>query len=367
MADRKGAVVSGVHDLISASFARQIEAGDSVRLWTCDAPPDDERPEPIRWDPEDIAFTSRKLSEEIRDVRFQRGTLLGPTMSELAALAPQTSVLLAVIYTDGEEPLSGISSAPEINRELPKLRREANRLKRPIQVALLARDGQWTDWRLTVGADPRFMCRLPARPKPRIVAETVAPAPVPEPQAPVEPLQEKPSIVNYPPGAKVVAAVTEPAPTASENPPAPDIVLEPEPTRSVAEEAAPAEPVLVAKTHEKPAAPKETVAEIPATVSTTAPPPPAAVVLPTPVPFKAESSPPPLVLLQTNVLPSIARVGSPEPASELRAPALKVPLAARLAASLAAGGGCCLFLLGIMLRRRTATRRSSFISQSLGR
>jgi len=166
-------------------------------------------------------------SEYISDKKFHRGGRLAEPVAELAPALPNTTGLLAVLLTDGEEPISGFRFDAELNQEIAKVRRDATRAKKPIIGALSAVDGEWSDWKVKVGTDRPDLPRLPKRekaPPPAVqvaakeTTNVVEKASEPEPTAPV--------VFNYPPGTKLMASASPSVETPVVNPAPPSLPKE---------------------------------------------------------------------------------------------------------------------------------------------
>jgi hypothetical protein len=209
MADRKAAVLSAMRDLCRSSFSGQIEDGDVIDVWTCETPTDPDAFSPILWFARRGGAISLHTSEYISEKRFHRGGRLAEPLAQLAPALTNTTGFLAVLLTDGEEPISGFSFDSDLNQEMAKVRREATKARKPIIVALSAVDGEWSDWKVKVGTEHPDLPRLPKREKappppqqiaPKEATNVVEKVSEPEPPAPV--------VFNYPPGAKVMASVS---------------------------------------------------------------------------------------------------------------------------------------------------------------
>lgn len=205
MADRKASAASSVRDLVASGFGEQIEEGDEIHLLTGDG----ETFATFAWVPTDKEAIASDAANHLRAVKFQRGTRLEGGLARVIELSARAKALLAVVLTDGEEPLAGFTFDAEINRDLPKMRRVAAQIKRPVLIALLARDGVWADWRASAGIARPKLPRLPVRE--HQIAQASAPAPIQLPPPEPEPMPApEPVTFFYPPGAKIIAAHMEP-------------------------------------------------------------------------------------------------------------------------------------------------------------
>jgi hypothetical protein len=214
MAERKPAVLTIVRDLIRSGFSGQIEAGDSIDIWTADSQDRVERA-PMIWNPARRSAIAAGTAEAIRLEKFRRGSHLAPVLSDLNLLLPNTRGALVVLVTDGEEPISEISLDLEINNKLPILRRQAARTREPIVISMIAIDGQLVDWKAYGGSERPVFARLPERPKSLPVAAAATPPEPIVPEVAKAPEPEQPLVLNYPPGAKVFA-ISNPAPAPPE-------------------------------------------------------------------------------------------------------------------------------------------------------
>jgi hypothetical protein len=338
MAERKAAAVSDVRDLIRVGFAQQAESEDRIHLWTCDLEtPGDTLQE---WDPAEKDEIAAKAADYLQATKFHRGTRLNKVFGQLAELLPHTLGLIAVVLTDGEESLEGIPFDVEINRQLAMLRRAASKIKRPVIIALSAKDGKWVDWKASTGIARPRLPRLPARPKTVAEAEK-EPAPVaPEPQLIAPPPPEPALSFLYPPGAKIVSA-TPPAPEVAEKTPEPVAIPDESPKVSIEE------PVAImteeVKTNSEPVVATNIVAR-------------------------------PVVqtLVQLNLPPPVNSVSTAAPAKITNSPpaAPKTgisPTTPFLPYALASAGGVSLMLTAMALSKRGKIPQRSLISRSLGR
>jgi hypothetical protein len=210
MEQRKPAAIKLVRDVIASRFDGQIEAGDSIDIWTYDTENNLRGFPPQIWQAENAQRISDAATQYLQDYRFKGKSEFANVASDLSILVPQTKSLLIVIITDGEQPFSGISLDLEINGYLAKKGKLNPTGTDPLLISLAAINGGIRTWTAYFGKGELALASLPGRkPVAKHVAETksvVPPAAKPVSKAPVlhdATTPEAYSTFNYPPGTRI--------------------------------------------------------------------------------------------------------------------------------------------------------------------
>ena len=219
MEQRKPAAIKLVGDVIASRFDGQIEAGDSIDIWTYDTENNLRGFPPQIWQPADAQRISDAATQYLQKYRFKGKSEFANVANDLAILVPQTKSLLIVIITDGEQPFSGIHLDLEINGYLAKKGKLNPAGADPLLVSIAAINGGLRTWTAYFGqGDELALASLPGR-KPVIknVAETKPSKPAPHKITKTPVLHdattpESFATFNYPPGTRITPLQPAPAP-----------------------------------------------------------------------------------------------------------------------------------------------------------
>lgn len=329
MTSRKAALLRTIRGLIGSGFQSQGRVGDALEIWTFATGARTNVFPTQQWDPRGAAYFAEMAAVFLEEEKFLGRTRFSAVADDLNAWVSRQADALIFLITDGEDPVQGIPHDIEINSYISPRRSRARSARRVFLVSLLVRAGRVTEWRAHDGIGKLELPLLPVReiPKPpaaatNVVAVSVVTTPPPEP--------EPPPVVEFPPGAKVIAPELAPEIT-----PVEAAVPEPGP------QASPQAPVAA------PTAQAETPAP------TNAPSPPADEIIPPPTPVKIE-------------VPPVAAATNFQDPPEAQPVAVLAPVW-RNPGYFLLGGAVFLALITIfvLLRPRRRPDRASLISKSL--
>lgn len=214
MEQRKPAAIKLVRDVITSGFDGQIDAGDSIDIWTYDTENNLRGYPPQIWSSTNAARIIESATQYLEGYRFKGRSDFANVATDLNILVPQTKSLLIVIITDGEQPFAGFHLDLEINGYLAKKGRIGTQAKDPLLVSLAAINGAIRTWTAYFGQGEIALASLPGRKVKATVAtaqqpETIQKAkPVAKPtlKEPVVKLDASPSAAfstfNFPPGTR---------------------------------------------------------------------------------------------------------------------------------------------------------------------
>ena len=220
MEQRKPAAIKLVRDVIASRFDGQIEAGDSIDIWTYDTENNLRGFPPQIWQPRDAQHINDAATQYLQNYRFKGKSEFANVANDLAILVPQTKSLLIVIITDGEQPFTGIHLDLEINGYLAKKGKLNTAGTDPLLVSIAAINGALRTWTAFFGQGELSLASLPGRkPVVRNVAEIKPAKPAPQ-RVTAKPVAlheatapETFATFNYPPGTRITPLQpTAPAP-----------------------------------------------------------------------------------------------------------------------------------------------------------
>jgi len=209
MEQRKPAAIKLVRDVIASRFDGQIEAGDSIDIWTYDTENNLRGFPPQIWQPGDAQRISDAATQYLQDYRFKGKSEFANVANDLAILVPQTKSLLMVIITDGEQPFSGIHLDLEINGYLAKKGKLNPAGTDPLLISLAAINGGIRTWTAFFGQGELALASLPGRKSvAKNFAETKPAKPRPQRITKTPVLYEATTpetfaTFNYPPGTRI--------------------------------------------------------------------------------------------------------------------------------------------------------------------
>lgn len=163
MAPRKSAAIKLVRDIITAGFNGQIEAGDSIDIWTYDTENNLYGFPPQIWRPNDAQRIAGTAAQYLEQYTFKGRSRFANVAVDLNTLVPQTKNLLTIIITDGEEPFTGISLDLIINEYVAKKKRLGVPSGKPLLISLAAIKGSFRTWTAYFGEDDLHLASLPER------------------------------------------------------------------------------------------------------------------------------------------------------------------------------------------------------------
>jgi hypothetical protein len=289
MKKRLPATETAVKQFFANRAGGELQAGDSVAVWTFDRQVAGKFP-PFAWSPERAALTGSNLTAFLRAQRYQgesRPAALRTPMDHVVAGSRRLTIIL---FCDGENGISGTPYDQDINQTFRDTRAERRKSREPLVVVFRSQFGKFTGH--TVNFPPndlKFPPFPPLPPPPPVVAPpkitTVAPPPVPalvivgsqvstNPNAVLPPPPEPAanSVVSPPTNAVVaasnpvvvapVAPVTNP-PVTNEAALTPPVTPEsPEPEKLAVAPAAPATNVVAATAPEESDPPSKTLIDL---------------------------------------------------------------------------------------------------------
>ncbi|MGZ8940381.1 MAG: VWA domain-containing protein, partial [Limisphaerales bacterium] len=226
MEQRKPAAIKMVKDVIASRFDGQIEAGDSIDIWTYDTENNLRGFPPQIWTSTNAAQIIESATHYLQQYQFKGRSEFANVATDLNLLVPQTKSLLIVIITDGEQPFAGINLDLEINGYLAQKGKIGTQSKAPLLVSLAAINGIIRTWTAYFGEGSLALASLPGR-----KAKLAAAPPVKEKTKPIvkthshEPVvkldaspSESFSTFNFPPGTRFNPADESAVPAAGEKP-----------------------------------------------------------------------------------------------------------------------------------------------------
>lgn len=185
MAPRKAAAIKLVRDIIAAGFNGQIEAGDSIDIWTYDTENNLYGFPPQIWRANEAQRIAGTAARYLEQYKFKGRSRFANVATDLNSLVPQTKNLLTIIITHGEEPFSGISLDLIINEYLAKKMKLGVPAAEPLLISLAAIKGSFRTWTAYFGEDDLHLASLPERRvAPLALAEAEAKKPQPKASAP---------------------------------------------------------------------------------------------------------------------------------------------------------------------------------------
>jgi hypothetical protein len=378
MATRKETAVQMVRELITNRFEGQIEAGDSIDIWTFDEENHISSFPPQIWVDSEARQIADAAAGFIESVKFKGRSRFEPVARDIDALLPHSKRLLIVILTDGQEPMSGISLDLDINAFVAKEKRTKPNAKLPFQISIAAVNGRFREWSAYCDIRDQVLASLPKRSKPApVVAAATQPKALEkkvEPKREPKKEQETPMIFELPPGARL--ALPAPAPKTVvpvTQPVAAPVKEEPktlQPTNAVAAAVPPVKtnavelprtnaPALAAKTSVEPPAPPAT--KLPEPVAKIKDEPVDLAAVPNAAATKISSEP------EAKVVSPVTTKTKAISTHEDTAPLPQATISAGMIFSGVAAAGFAIIALGglLFLKRAKAREGGSIISRSL--
>ena len=230
MEPRKAAAIKWVREAIASRFDGQIEAGDSIDIWTYDTENNLNGFPPQIWTPSTAKRISDDAAQYLEKYKFKGRSEFANVITDLDILIPQTKSLLVVVITDGEQPFSGFPLDLEINGYLAKKGKLGAHTPNPLLISLAAINGKIRTWTAYFGEGNMGLASLPGRKAapPVAVAEkkpaavppsTAYPAPQASRVSPkIDANIQAPSIFNFPPGTLITPVDATPTNSSADKP-----------------------------------------------------------------------------------------------------------------------------------------------------
>ena len=214
MEQRKPAAIKLVRDVITSGFDGQIEAGDSIDIWTYDTENNLRGYPPQIWSSTNASRIIESATQYLEKYRFKGRSEFANVATDLDILVPQTKSLLVVIITDGEQPFAGFHLDLEINGYLAKKGRIGTQAKEPLLVSLAAINGAIRTWTAYFGEGELALASLPGRKAKATIAAAAQPQTNEKPKPTTKPIIKEPAVkidassseafstFNFPPGTR---------------------------------------------------------------------------------------------------------------------------------------------------------------------
>jgi len=210
MQSRTDGVRRVVVDLLGSGMHGQLQAGDTVGLWTFNKelragtfPLQD-------WAPDRRDVLSSRVLTFLRAQKWEKSASWSTVMPTLNQVIQKSDLLTVVVISSGDEKISGTLFDDQIKKQFKLWRDQQDKAHMPLLTVFRARKGTITDCSVT---PVPFPVDLPPLPKEYVVVpeKPRPPAPAPPPPRKVEPL-----IVSGHKSTPTTPAPITPAPIASE-------------------------------------------------------------------------------------------------------------------------------------------------------
>jgi hypothetical protein len=163
MVRHKPAAIRLIREVIGSGFEQQVEAGDSVDIWTYDTEKNLHGFPPQIWQPGGARRISDAAAVYVEKYGFKGKSDFSNVANDLNILVPQTKGLLVIVITDGETPFSGIHLDLDINGYLAKKGR-LGPAQDPFLISMCAINGTLRTWTAHFGKGQPDLATLPERP-----------------------------------------------------------------------------------------------------------------------------------------------------------------------------------------------------------
>jgi len=310
MQRRAPAVLKAVQNLLLSGMHVQLQAGDTIGVWTYNQQLWAGNLPLQRWSPENEQLVASNIVAFLKTQRFEKKARLEAVLQELQPLVKESEKLTVLLISDGSQSVSGTPYDRNINEFFKANAKEQKQQRMPFITVLRSYHGEFIGASLNLAPWP---VEFPAFPPERKIAAA------PKPKLPVEKTNAPPTA----PPLIVVGKKPEPPPAAPVAPPKPTLAKPSPPTNAL--------PTGAAKTKPEPApAPIEISKPTTNTVTTTTHtvPPTAPTTTATNIQVEAKPThPAPATQLKPEVLPAAPKAVEPVIAKPAPAPTVVTPVA----------------------------------------
>lgn len=235
MRSRAEGMLRAVEGLLATELDGRLRPGDSIGLWTFNNEVHAGQFPLQTWTPATRSAATANVLEFLRQQRYEKKTDLDKALRKALPLVRASPTITLLLFTDGEQPVSGTPFDDAINATFREARRAQARARMPFVTVLRAERGQITShvvglppWPIVIPTLPVEQKALeasqsPRKPDPKEVgAGTVAAKPAPSVPAkpaetrpvpkPIEQSKSEAAPAKPPQPAVTVPAVAEKAP-----------------------------------------------------------------------------------------------------------------------------------------------------------
>jgi hypothetical protein len=304
MQQRGEAVVGAVRGLLASGLDGQLQAGDTLGMWTFNEDLYAGRFPLQRWSPQAREDITQRTVTFLKAQKYEKQARFNMVVPALSRVIKDSELITVILISSGDGEIQGTPIDGRINEYYNQWRKQQQKARIPFVIVLRAKNGQLVDYSLNTAPWPVQMPRLASEMR---IAET-APESSPEAAPKTPPPAVPPLIVSgkEPQSEQTPTPKPEPAVGKAEAPATLDAaVITNEPVKAKPPEPA-APPIEVAKTEPPP---RVDVATIPNEPAKAKPPEPAA-----PPVEVAKTEPPPTVDVATTPKEPV-KAKPPEPAA----------------------------------------------------
>lgn len=203
MQARTNAVLETVQELLASGLSGQVQAGDTLGVWTFNEELYGGLLPLQIWSPEAReAITSRTLTF-LRSQKYEKLAKFTKFVRALNRVIKDSELITVILISSGDGKIQGTPLDDRINEYFERWRKQHQKERIPFVIVLRANNGQIADYSLNIPSWPSEMPRMPAETKNAEVAAANS----------AEPAAKTPPPVVVPPIIAEKEPKTEPAPT----------------------------------------------------------------------------------------------------------------------------------------------------------
>lgn len=231
MKRRTEGLVQAVESLMRSNIGEQLNAGDTIGIWTFDEQLATGKFPLLVWDNDHIAENVSKVATFVKDLKYQKKSNFEAVMPALKRIIENSPRLTVFVISDGNEKIAGTPYDQKIATAFSQNYKQQDKARMPFITVFRTMRGQYINGGVNLAPWPVELKELPPEPVIAKAPKTNAPSAVPKAAAP----KTLPPLVvigkkdtNAPVATFVPAAASPPPVTAATNP-APKPVITPTP------------------------------------------------------------------------------------------------------------------------------------------